>query len=81
MNALKTYTQRQLAKAAAGVAYTRLMCLFAIALHDQHGFGAVRLWKLYEYVKGLMDRYDSGDMTDKDIKAELQRIDFKIVWE
>lgn len=81
MNALKSFTQRQLARAAEKVAYTRLMCFFAMALHDQHGFGAVRLWKLYEYVKTLMQTYDEGTMTDKDIQDEMKRIDFKIEWE
>lgn len=57
------------------------MCFFAMALHDQHGFGAVRLWKLYEYVKTLMQTYDEGTMTDKDIQDEMKRIDFKIEWE
>ena len=81
MNTLKSYTQRQLARAAEKVAFTRLMCFFAMALHDQHGFGAVRLWKLFEYIKTSMAAYDEGRISDKDIKAEMERIDFKIEWE
>jgi hypothetical protein len=81
VNTLKSYTQRQLARAAEKVAFTRLMCFFAMALHDQHGFGAVRLWKLFEYIKTSMAAYDEGRISDKDIKAEMERIDFKIEWE